>query len=90
VLSGQQAVVNGIKVAVLMPQHPLDEFARKLKKFERLGVENWGKLRKREMVKTWGRKVQWGISMEEGVAKLRAYLAVHVGSLNMRLITQGL
>jgi hypothetical protein len=86
----QQAVVNGIKVAAPMRQHPLDEFARKLKKFEDLGVENGGKLGKREMVKTWGRNVQWGVSMEEKVAKLRAYLAVHVGSLNMRLITQAL
>lgn len=86
----QQVAVNGIKVAALMCQHPLDEFAQKLRKYESLGVNNGGKLGKRDMVKIWGKKVQWGFSMEEEVAKLRAYLMAHVGSLNMRLITQGL
>jgi hypothetical protein len=86
----QEAAVNGVKVAALMCQHPLDEFAWKLKKFGSLGVDNGGKLGKRDMIKMWGRKVQWGFSMEEEATKLRAYLAAHVGSLNMRLTTQGL
>ncbi|PQE09528.1 Ankyrin repeat-containing protein [Rutstroemia sp. NJR-2017a BBW] len=36
------------------------------------------------------RKVQWNISMLDEVQKLRAYIAAHVGSLNMRLLTLGL
>lgn len=86
----QQAAVNGVKVAALMCQHPLDEFAGKLKKFESLGLDYGGKMGKRDKMKIWGKKVQWGFSMEEEVTKLRAYLVAHVGSLNMRLITLGL
>ena len=89
-IPGQEAAINGIKVAALMCQHPLDEFSRKLKKFEGLGINNGGKLRKTEMMRLWRRKLQWGFSMEEEATKLRAYLAAHVGSLNMRLIAEGL
>ena len=88
--SSQEAAVNGIKVAALMCQYPLDEFSAKLKKFERLGIAE-GKTRSRlDTVKLWTRKLQWGFSMNEEVEKLRTYIVVHVGSLNMRLITQGL
>src|SRR6266498_2213227 len=73
----QQAAVNGIRVAALMCQHPLDEFSRKLKKFDGLGVDKGEKLGKMEMLKLWRRKLQWGFSMDEEVGKLRAYLAAH-------------
>jgi hypothetical protein len=86
----QEAAVNGIKVAAVMCQHPLDEFARNLKKFEGLGVENGGKMGKRDMMRLWVKKLQWGFLMEEEVSKLRAYFASHVVSLNMRLMTEGL
>ncbi|KAL2008637.1 hypothetical protein VTN00DRAFT_6831 [Thermoascus crustaceus] len=85
-----EAAVNGVKIAALVCQHPLDEFAGKLKKVQSLGIGKGGKLGRREMLVMWGRKVQWGFTMEEEVMKLRAYLAAHVGSLNMRLITYGL
>jgi len=85
-IPSQEAAVNGIKVAALMCQHPLDEFARKLKNFEALGMNNGGKLRKTETMRLWRRKLQWGFSMEEEATKVRVYLAAHVGSLNMRLI----
>ncbi len=89
-ISSQEAAVNGIKVAALMCQYPLDEFSAKLKKFERLGF-NGGKTHSRlEIMKIWTRKLQWGFCMKEEVEKLRTYIVVHVGSLNMRLITQGL
>ena len=86
----QEAAVNGIKVAALLCQYPLDEFAARLRKFERLGIAG-GKTRSRlETMKLWTRKLQWGFCMKEEVEKLRTYIVVHVGSLNMRLITQGL
>ena len=88
--SSQEAEVNGIKFAAAMCQHRLDEFAAKVKKFERLGVDRGGKFAKKELPKIWARKLQWGFTMEEEVAELRAYLVAHVGSLNMRLITLGL
>ena len=85
----QQAAVNAIKVAALMCQHPLEEFVAKVKKYESLGVDCGGKLGRRELLKMWGRKLQWGFVMEEELLRLRAYLVAHVGSLNMRLLTQG-
>jgi hypothetical protein len=43
-----------------------------------------------DVVKGWGRKVQWNFCMPDEVQRLRAYLAAHTGSLNMRLATLGL
>ena len=88
--SSQEAELNGIKVAALMCQHLLDEFAAKAKKFQGLGVDRGGKFAKKELPKIWARKLQWGFSMEKDVAELRAYLAAHVRSLSMSLITLGL
>lgn len=81
----QEPAVNSIKVAALMCQYPLDEFAGKLKKFESL---DFGQTQGR--AKLWNKKLKWGFTMEEEVRNLRAYLVAHVGSLNMRLLTQGL
>ena len=86
----QEASINGIKIAALMCQHPLDEFAMKLKKFDGLGVDENRKLGKTEKLHLWRKKLKWGFCMEDEVNMLRAYLVAHVGSLNMRLITQGL
>jgi hypothetical protein len=86
--SGQEAALNSVKVAALMCQHPLDEFATKLKKYERLGVVPANGAT--DKLNRFGRKLQWAAGMDDDVAKLRAYIAAHVGSLNMRLITLGL
>ncbi|PMD27113.1 hypothetical protein NA56DRAFT_697277 [Hyaloscypha hepaticicola] len=45
---------------------------------------------KLDAVEGWARKVQWNVSMPDKVQKLRAYIAAHVGSLTMRLLTVGL
>ncbi|CZR59947.1 uncharacterized protein PAC_09842 [Phialocephala subalpina] len=87
---GQEPALNSVKVAALMCQYPLDEFASKLKKYERLDIQHGDNLSKSDKLKGWGRKFQWGVGMEEDVVMLRAYIATHVGSLNMRLITVGL
>ena len=86
----QEPAVNGIKVAALMCQYPLDEFASKLKRFESLGLGKAEHASRLDKVKMLGTKLKWGFCMEEEVMKVRAYLVAHVGSLNMRLITQGL
>ena len=86
----QEPAISGIKVAALMCQYPLDEFASKLKKFESLDPGQAGHASKFDKVKTWSTKLRWGFCMKEEVTKVRAYLVAHVGSLNMRLITQGL
>lgn len=41
-------------------------------------------------LKSFGRKVQWNLSIEDKEHNLRAYLAAHTASLNMRLTTLGL
>ena len=86
----QEPAVSGIKVAALMCQYPLDELAGKLKKFNGLINGNAECISRTDKAKMWGRKLRWGFCVEEEVTKLRAYLVAHVGSLNMRLITQGL
>jgi hypothetical protein len=86
--TGQEAAVNAVKVAALMCWYPLEEFHTKLKRYERLS--DHGPQKKLELVKGWGRKVQWNLSLPDEVQKLRAYIAAHVGSLNMRLTTLGL
>ena len=86
----QEAAINGIKLAALMCQHPLDEFAGKLRDFEGLSGTAANKATKLEAAKLCVKKLKWGFCMKEEVNKLRAYIVVHVGSLNMRLIMQGL
>ncbi|PMD30058.1 hypothetical protein L207DRAFT_503230 [Hyaloscypha variabilis F] len=76
--------INAIKCAALNCQYVLDEFAGKLQKYEKaLGKAG-------EKIKDSVKKLEWEIFMKEDVRDLRAYLTSHVGSLNMRMITQGL
>lgn len=84
----QELAINAVKVAALICQYPLTDFASKLKKYE--GLDQNIKTNDESRVKTWRLKLQWGFTMEEEVQKLRAYLMAHVGSLNMRLTTLNL
>lgn len=87
---GQEAAVNSIKVAALMCQYPLDDFATKLKQFEKLDTVVYNQSSEREKLQVFRKKLRWGFCMKEEVVKLRAILMAHVGSLNMRLNTQSL
>jgi hypothetical protein len=87
-LPGQEAEVNAVKVAALMCWYPLLEFQSKLKRYRRLSQGS--QLKTLDVVKGWGRKVQRNFCMSDEVQKLRAYIAAHTGSLNMRLTTLGL
>ena len=84
----QEIEVNAVKVVALTCQYRLDDFARKLKKYESLGHSS--KAGSAEKAKSWRLKLQWGFSMEAEVQSLRAYLIAHVGYLNMRLTTLNL
>jgi aryl carrier-like protein len=86
--AGQEAAINGIKVAALMCQYPLEEFKKSLMKYQGLSVTS--EQAKLDKVKNWVRKAQWSVSMNNDVQKLRAYIAAHVASLNMRLMTLGI
>jgi len=87
-LPGKEAELNAVKVAALMCCHPLEEFQTKLNKFQRLSPDTQPK--RSDVVKGWGQKLQWNLCMPDEVQKLRAYLAAHTGSLNMRLATLSL
>ncbi|RYP05856.1 hypothetical protein DL765_009707 [Monosporascus sp. GIB2] len=69
----QEPALNSIKVAALMCQHPLNEFATKLKRYESLGLSHTD--RPRERLMRTRRKIQWATSMEDDVAQLRAKAA---------------
>ena len=84
---GQESKINSIKIAALLCRHPLDVFATKLKKYESLGEVN---LTRKEQLKKWKLKLEWGMTMEEEVQRIRTTLNAHMASLNVRLGTQGL
>ena len=87
VLPGQESTINGIKIAALLCKHPLTEFAAKLKNYDALGKVN---LTRKEQLKKWKLKLQWGLTMEEEVQRIRIVLSAHMASLNTQLATQGL
>ncbi|RSM14957.1 hypothetical protein CEP52_000967 [Fusarium oligoseptatum] len=66
-----------------MCQYPLDQFASKLKKYERLDIrpQHGDSPSTSDRLKGWGRKVQWGVGMEKDVVELRAYIATHIHNL---------
>ena len=85
----QQPAVNAVKVAALLCQYRLDDFASKLKKFESLGPE-FTTIGGSGRFKAWRTKLRWGFCMQEEVQNLRAYLIGHVGSLSLRLASLNL
>ncbi|KAL9027940.1 MAG: hypothetical protein Q9196_003619, partial [Gyalolechia fulgens] len=84
---GQESAINSIKIAALLCKNPLDEFAVKLKKYRALGTLASSK---KEQLKNWKVKLQWGLTMEEEVQRIRTVLGAHMASLNVRLSTQGI
>ncbi|KAF4629073.1 hypothetical protein G7Y89_g9076 [Cudoniella acicularis] len=76
-LPGQEAIVNSVKVAALVCQHPLDEFAKELKKYEILDIPTTSSSGTGHGPKRWMRKVQWEMKMEPKVKDLRAYISAH-------------
>ncbi|KAM6509847.1 hypothetical protein FALCPG4_017487 [Fusarium falciforme] len=80
---GQEAALNSVKVAALMCQYSLDQFASKLKKYESLDIQprHGDSSSKSDKLKSWGRKIQWGVGVEKDVVELRAYIATHVYNL---------
>ena len=70
-----------------MCRQPLEDFHRKIQKFEKhLGVGN-----SREMLKDAAKKAQWafGLGKNDEVGRLRSYLDIHIGVINMQLVQYG-
>ena len=84
---GDQAIaIAKIKCAALICRHPLEEFLAKINKYEKsLGLGNSdGK------IKDAGRKLQYAFRKKDEVSKLRNYLTIHIGTINVLLLQQGL
>ena len=80
------ATADSIKCAALMCRYPLEDFLNKVRRFDKsLGVGSIS-----NSVKSIGRKLQWGFVKKDEIARLRDYLSLHIGSLNMQLLTAGL
>ena len=82
----QQPRVNAIKCAALMCQHPLSEFLTKAQKFE----DSLGIGKSKGVFRDLEKKARWGLCKKDDVRRLRDYLNVHVGSINMLLMAHGL
>ena len=78
---GNQAIaVDQIKCAALTCQYPPEDLLSKIKKHEKnLGLESSG------MLKDAGRKIQWAFGKRDEVNRLRDYLNIHIGTINMLL-----
>lgn len=77
---------DGIKCAALVCRHPLEEFLQKVRKFEKsLGAgKSDGHIR--DAVK----KIRFSFGKSDDVRRLRDYLSLHMGSINMMLMSHGL
>ena len=84
----QTTAMNAVKVTALTCRYPLEEFEEKLKKY--VCLQEPSVMNVRQKAYLWKKKLEWGFSMEEEAQRLRTYLIMHVGSLNMRLIALGL
>jgi len=56
--AGQEAAVNAVKVAALMCQHQLDDFAGKLKKFDSMDYNNGSRTSKSQKLKALGQRLR--------------------------------
>ena len=84
---GDQAIaVAQIKCAALICRYPLENFLAKIKKYEKsLGLgKSVGK------IKDAGKKVQYAFGKKDEADTLRTYLNMHIGTINMLLVRQGL
>lgn len=84
--SDQAIAIDQIKCAALTCRYPLETFLAKIEKYEEsLGLEkSVGK------IKDASRKVQFALGKKDEAGKLRSFLNIHIGTINMLLVRQGL
>ena len=82
---GSANTIDSIKYAALACRQPLEEFLLKVQKYDNsLGQQNTsGK------IGTVVSQIKW-LGKKDDIAKLQAYLAFHVGTINMLLSQHGL
>lgn len=82
----QQPALEAIKCAALVCQVPLSNFLVQIQKYE--GSLGAGK--SNGLFRDLEKKSRWAFCKKEDGKQLRDYLNVHVGSINMMLMTHGL
>ncbi len=84
---GNQVIaVEQIKCAALTCRYPLEEFLAKIQKYDK----NLGLDKSNDKVRTTARKVQYAFTRKSEANTLRSYLNIHIGTINMLLVRQGL
>ena len=78
-------MIVAIKLTALSCRHPLNEFYKKIQKYDK----SLSLLQPKRRVWDWKASVQWS-SLDTEVLQLRHYLRLHVGTINMMLTTHGL
>lgn len=82
----QGTTADGVKCAALMCRYPLEDFRNKIKKYERhLGTGGDD-----GFPRSTAQKLHWTFGKRNEIAKLRNYLSLHIGSINMQLLGAGL
>ena len=84
--SDQAIAVDQIKCAALTCRYPLEAFLARIQKYE----ESLGLGKSIGKIKDTGRKVQYAFGKNDEASKLRDYLNIHIGTINMLLVQQGL
>lgn len=82
----QATVIDQIKCAALTCRLPLDEFLGKIQKYEK----SFGLGKSLGKMKDAARKVQYGFKGNDEASRLRSYLNIHIGTINMLLVQQSL
>lgn len=77
---------NRVKCAALMCRHPLEEYLQKVQKYSRsLGLSHTA-----NKAIGYTRSAQWMLTEKNEARRLRTYLSLHIGSIDMSLATLGL
>ena len=84
---GDQAIaIDQIKCAALTCKYPLEQSLAKIKKYEK----SLGLGKSVDKVRDAGRKIQFALGRKEEAHRLRSYLNVHIGTINILMLQNGL
>lgn len=82
------ATLDSIKCAALTCRYPLEEFLRKIERYDdNLGIAAPSSAKR---IKGLLRRVDWVWSKKDEIQKLQSYLNIHIGTINMLLLEHGL
>ena len=84
---GDQAIaIDQIKFAALTCRSPIEGFLAKTQKYEK----SLGLGKSINKIRDTGRKVQYTLEKKDEANKLRHYLILHIGTINMLMLQNGL